>query len=193
MLIYLLRFDRCMPIIRAVESELWLAFFVLSKADDVIETKIESLLKPITDELGVEIVKIKLGNGKNPLLRVTVYRPDGVDSVVLERISRGLALQLDVEDPISGNYRLEVSTPGLDWPLTTATDFNRYKGEWLKVQFVDGHSQEGRNLGATEEDSFILQVAVSKRAEDEQLVIEMRDVSKVVRTINWKEVSRGSK
>ncbi|MDX8405096.1 MAG: ribosome assembly cofactor RimP [Mariprofundus sp.] len=158
-----------------------------------METKIETLLKPITDELGVDIIKIKLGGGQNPLLRITVDKVGGVDSDVLERISRGLALQLDVEDPIKSAFRLEVSTPGLDWPLTTVADFERYQGEWLKVLFANDASQEGRNLGPAGEKSFTLLVDGGKRGEDRQLVIEMSDVSKVVRAINWKEVSRAKK
>ncbi|EAU54554.1 ribosome maturation factor RimP [Mariprofundus ferrooxydans] len=156
-----------------------------------MESKIESLLRPIVDELGVEIIKISLGGGgHNPLLKVVVDKAGGVDSGMLERISRGLALQLDVEDLIKSAFRLEVTTPGLDWPLTTNADFERYRGEWLKVMFADGSSQEGRNLGPVSDHAFMLLVEGSKRVKDQEQVIEMADVNKVVRAINWKEVSR---
>jgi len=155
-----------------------------------LEAKIEMLLRPIVDELGVDIIKITLGGGHHPLLRVTVDKAGGVDSGVLERISRGLALQLDVEDLIKSAFRLEVSTPGLDWPLTTNGDFERYRGEWLKVMFADGDSQEGRNLGPSGNACFTLLVDGGKRGEDQTVVINISDVSKVVRAINWKEVSR---
>jgi len=158
-----------------------------------LETKIELLLKPITDELGVDIIKITIGGGHTPALRVIVDKAGGVDSGALERISRGLALQLDVEDPIKSAFRLEVSTPGLDWPLTTPADFERHCGEWLKVMFVHGESLEGRNLGPAGDDDFTLQVDGGKKNDDRQLLVKMSEVQKVIRAINWKEVSRNDK
>jgi len=177
--------------LRNVESEPRLAFFVFARRVILLEVKIESLLRPIADELGVEIIKVSLGGGgHNPLLRVVVDKAGGVDSDALERLSRGLALQLDVEDLIKSAFRLEVTTPGLDWPLTTRADFERHQGEWLKVMFTDGSSQEGRNLGPASDSSFKLLVDGVKKARDQELVVEMADINKVVRAINWKEVSR---
>lgn len=155
------------------------------------------MLQPITDELGVDILKVSLGSGQNNrLLRVIVDKSGGVDADVLARISRGLSLQLDAEDLIKGHYRLEVTSPGLDWPLTTAADFSRYADEWIKVNFTDGTSLEGRNLGpveANEELCFTLQVEGKKPADTAERQIAMHDVAKVVRAINWKEVSRSGK
>jgi len=177
--------------LRNVESELRLAFFVFVRRETILEAKIESLLRPIADELSVDIIKISLGGGgHNPLLRVIVDKAGGVDSDALERLSRGLALQLDVEDLIKSAFRLEVTTPGLDWPLTTSADFERHQGEWLKVMFTDGSSQEGRNLGPASDSSFTLLVDGVKKAKAQERVIDMADVMKVVRAINWKEVSR---
>ncbi|TLS66791.1 ribosome maturation factor RimP [Mariprofundus erugo] len=159
-----------------------------------MEEKIEALLKPITDELGVDVIKVSLGSGgHSQLLRVTVDKAGGLDSDVLTSISRALALQLDAEDPIKGVYRLEVSTPGLDWPLQTKADFDRHADEWVKVVFPDGSSQEGRNLGAVDDGSFTLLVDGGKRVGEQERVVALADVSKVIRAINWKEVSRGMK
>jgi len=161
------------------------------------EAVIESLLQPITDELGVEILNVSLGGGgRSQKLRVVVDRAGGIDSTGLERISRGLALQLDAEDLIKGAFHLEVTSPGLDWPLQNEADFRRYQGEWLKVFFMDGSSQEGRNLGPVESDQgvrFLLQIEAQKSRDHRQLVVDMDEVSKVVRAINWKEVSRKGK
>ncbi len=161
------------------------------------EAVIESLLQPITDELGVDILKVSLGSGgRSQLLRVVVDRAGGIDSNGLERISRGLALQLDAEDLIHGAFRLEVTSPGLDWPLQSEADFSRYQNEWVKVQFIDGTSQEGRNLGPVKSENgvscFILLIEARKNRDNHEAVIDMTEVSKVVRAINWKEVSRKS-
>jgi len=161
------------------------------------EAVIESLLQPIADELGVEILKISLGSGgRSQMLRVVVDRAGGIDSTGLERISRGLALQLDAEDLIKGAFHLEVTSPGLDWPLQNEADFRRHQGEWLKVFFMDGSSQEGRNLGPAESENgvfFVLQVEARKNRDNRQMMIGMDEVSKVVRAINWREVSRKGK
>jgi len=160
------------------------------------EAVIESLLQPITDELGVDILKVSLGSGgRSQLLRVVVDRAGGIDSNGLERISRGLALQLDAEDLIHGAFRLEVTSPGLDWPLQSEADFSRYQNEWVKVQFMDGTSQEGRNLGPVKSENgvrFTLLIEARKNRDNHEAVIDMTEVSKVVRAINWKEVSRKS-
>jgi len=162
-----------------------------------LEAVIESLLQPIADELGIDILKISLGSGgHSQLLRVVVDRIGGIDSDGLERISRGLALQLDAEDLIKGAFRLEVTSPGLDWPLQNEADFNRYQGEWVKVFFMDGSSQEGKNLGPAKSDNgfaFALLIEARKSRDHREAVIHMAEVSKVVRAINWKEVSRKNK
>ncbi|HXH71511.1 MAG TPA: ribosome maturation factor RimP [Mariprofundaceae bacterium] len=148
-----------------------------------MEARIRSLVEPIARELGVEVLQVNLGSGgHSQMLRVVIDKRGGVDSDTLERISRGLSLQLDAEDLIAGQYRLEISSPGLSWPLTTAADFARYEGEWVKVMFPDGDSLEGTNLGPVE-GGFRLQDA------DGEHTFAMAEVAKVTRAINWKAVS----
>jgi len=162
-----------------------------------LESVVKTLLQPITDELGVDILKISLGRGgRSQLLRVVVDRSGGIDSDGLARISRGLALQLDAEDMISGAFHLEVTSPGLDWPLQSKADFRRYLNDWVKVFFMDGTTQEGRNMGPTGSESsvcFTLRIEARKARENREFAVDMADVSKVVRAINWAEVSRKSK
>lgn len=159
-----------------------------------MESQIRTLLEPITDELGIEILKISIGGGgHSQLLKVIVDRAGGVSSDELVRVSRGLALQLDAEDLIADAYMLEVTSPGLNWPLETAADFKRYEGEWVKVSFIDRTSQEGRNLGPVEAEgdvSFRLLIEAKKAKDNHEQVVSLSEVSKVVRAINWKDVSR---
>jgi len=154
---------------------------------------------PITDELGLDVLKVSIGAGRNPLLKVVVDQAGGVGADALARVSRGLALQLDAEDLIQSAYRLEVTSPGLDWPLQTESDFGRYQGEWIKVSFLEGTSWEGRNLGpvkVADENStdvrFTLLIEAKKARDNREEVISMNEVQKVVRAINWSEVSRNS-
>jgi len=151
-----------------------------------MEDRIRALVQPIADELGVEVLKVSLGGSAKPLLKVIVDRAGGVDCEALERISRGLALQLDAADMIAAAYRLEVTSPGFDWPLQHPSDLARHRGEWVKVSLRDGTTLEGTNLGP---DADGLSVQMDDGSERKLLLDE---VAKIVRAINWKAVSRRS-
>ena len=158
-----------------------------------LEAKVVELVTPIAEELDVEVLRVRIGgSGNSRLVQVLVDRRGGVDSDTLARVSRGLALQLDVEDLISGKYRLELSSPGLEWPLQTEADFERYEGDWIKVVFKEeldlGEPIEGDNLGprhSEEGGGFMIQEEAK-----EPRHIAMADVKKVVRAVNWKRLNK---
>ncbi len=153
-----------------------------------LESKVLELLTPIADELGVDVLRVRIGGpGRNQLVQVLVDRKGGVDSDTLARVSRGLALQLDVEDLIQGKFRLELSSPGLEWPLETVADFDRYEGEWIRVTFEEGEAIEGDNLGP-DRDGFLVQERGS-----EPRYFALSEVKKIVRAVDWKRVSRTGK
>ncbi|TVQ33978.1 MAG: ribosome maturation factor RimP [Wenzhouxiangella sp.] len=106
--------------------------------------KLEALLAPVVEDLGYEYVGIEYSsNPKNRLLRLYIDQPEtgiGVDDC--ETVSREVSAVLDVEEPISGQYTLEVSSPGIERPLFTAEHFQRFIGEVAKVQMLE--PQEGR-------------------------------------------------
>jgi len=150
----------------------------------MIEDKILTLVTPIAQDYGVEVLKVSLQSGSGTgKVRVFVDAKGGIDSDVLARISRGLALQLDVEDVIAGKYMLEVTSPGLDWPLTMQQDFDRYEGDWVRVLLEDGQAREGENKG-------LRNGIMSLRTADGKVSdIDLQDTAKIVRAINWKRVS----
>jgi len=154
-----------------------------------LESKVVELVTPIAEELGVDVLQVRIGgSGNSKLVQVLVDKRGGVDADTLARVSRGLALQLDVEDLISGKYRLELSSPGLEWPLEAAADFERYEGDWIRVIFKEeldiGEPIEGDNLGS-EDDGFLIQ-----QEGKEPRHIAMSDVKKVVRAVNWKRLKK---
>lgn len=153
-----------------------------------MESRIRELVTPIAEELGVEVLRVRLGGGhRTRLVQIFVDRRGGVDSETLERISRGVSLQLDAEDLIPGAYRLEVSSPGFDWPLEAPEDFARYDGDWLKVDMAEGGAVEGYNRGL-EGETILLE-----DAEGQVLRVDRREAARVVRAINWKEVTRSKR
>jgi len=92
--------------------------------------RLTELLQPLVEDLGYEFVGLEHhSNPKNPVLTVYIDQPDGISVDDCERVSREVAALLDVEDPIPGHYSLEVSSPGLDRPLFTLEQFQRFNGE----------------------------------------------------------------
>ncbi len=103
--------------------------------------------------MGYDIVRVLLSGKQRARLQIMVERRDGagirVDDCV--SVSRTVAAILDVEDPISGSYELEVSSPGIDRPLTRLSDFARFAGYEAKIEVaipIDGRRRwAGRLLG----------------------------------------------
>lgn len=97
--------------------------------------KIQQLITPVIEALGYELVRVSFTGERQSILQIMAERPDGSMNVSdCARISREISVLLDVEDPIAGKYSLEVSSPGLDRPLTRAKDFERFAGSDAKVE-----------------------------------------------------------
>ena len=96
-------------------------------------------MKPLVEELGFELAELaSLVIGGRQVLRLYIYSADGVTLDDCARVSREVSDLLDTDDPVSGRYTLEVSSLGLDRPLTTSRDFERRLGEKVKITFDDG-------------------------------------------------------
>lgn len=106
--------------------------------------RLEVLLQPTVEAMSFSIVRILLSGQKRPRLQIMVERRDGAPMLVDDcaEVSRAVSAVLDVEDPISGAYTLEISSPGLDRPLVRLTDFDRFAGLDARVEM--NHPIEGR-------------------------------------------------
>jgi len=104
----------------------------------IAEEKVLELAGQVAGEQNVEVVEVKLsGRGKGAVLKVTIDSAEGVTLDDCERFSRSLGLRLDAEDSLEGSYNLEVSSPGLDRPLTALRDFERQKGKLVRIVTKD--------------------------------------------------------
>ena len=93
-----------------------------------------ALLGPVISAMGYELWGVEqLPDGTGSLLRVYIEHESGIRLQDCERVSKQLVGVLDVEDPVSGRYRLEISSPGLDRPLFTLDQFSRFKGACAQV------------------------------------------------------------
>ncbi len=127
--------------------------------------EVERLIAPTVADLGFEIVRVQLGGGqRRPTLQVMIERPDG--SLAIEdcvAVSHAVSALLEVEDPIDGAYELEVSSPGIDRPLTRAKDFLRWAGYEAKVELklpIEGRRRiKGRLIGLEGTDVILAEAA----------------------------------
>ena len=99
--------------------------------------QLEPIITPAVEAAGYRLVRLRLIGGKRKTLQVMAERPDGSMNVDdCARLSRALSEFLDKEDPIEGEYVLEVSSPGIDRPLTRITDFARWAGHEARIELI---------------------------------------------------------
>lgn len=125
-------------------------------------TALRAMIEPGVKALGFELVDAELSGGAGQsVLRVYIDHPRGINVDDCAKVSRQLSAILDVEDPIAGKYMLEVSSPGLDRPLVARADFERYRGETVKVKTYEsimGRRNFTGKLTAVESDRVIVDV-----------------------------------
>lgn len=114
----------------------------------MIEETALNLAGQVAEDQDVEVLEVKLlGKGRRMLMRVTIDKSGGVTLDDCERFSRGLGLLLDAEDSLYGPYNFEVSSPGLDRPLTVLKDFERHKGKLVRIITKDRIDNQNFFLG----------------------------------------------
>ena len=116
----------------------------------VLERKIKEVLLPSLEAIGFSLVRIRImGGGENRTLQLMIDRldeqPISIEDCAF--VSRNVSALLDVEDPINGAYMLEVSSPGIDRPLTKERDFERYVGFEAKLELRDVQDGQRRFRG----------------------------------------------
>lgn len=101
-----------------------------------IKHPLQDLLEPVIEGLGYELVRILTIGQKNPTLQIMIDRKDGQDINVDDcaTVSRKISEVMDEKDPIEDQYSLEVSSPGLDRPLTKVDHFKRFLGYETKIE-----------------------------------------------------------
>ena len=107
--------------------------------------KLKALIEPVVVEHGFELVRVALIEGPSLTLQVMLEDPATGQMKVDDcaRVSRKISVMLDETDPIESEYMLEVSSPGIDRPLTRLKDFDRWAGHIGKLELADGLSLNG--------------------------------------------------
>jgi ribosome maturation factor RimP len=101
----------------------------------MMQDELVQLLSPSIHDMGYELWGCEyLSQGRHSLLRIYIDKPDGIRIEDCENVSRHISALLDVEDPIPGNYSLEVSSPGIPRPLFSYWQYQRYIGQMVQVK-----------------------------------------------------------
>ncbi|WP_435103957.1 ribosome maturation factor RimP [Arhodomonas sp. AD133] len=107
------------------------------------------MLEPVITAMGYELVGLEYHpSSKRGLLRIYIDAPDGIGVDDCARVSHQVSGVLDVEDPLPGEYNLEVSSPGLERPIFKASDYDRFAGEQVRVR-VHGRLEGRRKFRGT--------------------------------------------
>lgn len=129
------------------------------------EQRIAEMIEPVIEDMGYELVRVKfMGAGRSHTLQLMIDHQDESKSITVEdceNVSNAVSALLDVEDPIENKYLLEVSSPGVDRPLTRLKDFKRYTGDEAKIELhtaLDGRRRYRGYLKGVDEDKVIITV-----------------------------------
>lgn len=131
-------------------------------AKTAIDRRLAEILTPAIEGMGFELVRVRLMGGKTKTLQVMAERPDGgIEVDDCAKISTAISALLDVEDPVEEAYTLEVSSPGIDRPLTRLKDFGTWEGYEAKLEtaeLIDGRRRFKGMLQGVEEDEVLIEI-----------------------------------
>jgi len=131
-------------------------------AKTAIDRRLAEIVQPVIEGLGFELVRIRLMGGNTKTLQIMADRPDGgIDVDDCGKISVGVSAALDVEDPIDDAYNLEVSSPGIDRPLTRLKDFEAWNGYEARIEtseMIEGRKRFKGILHGTEGDEVLIEI-----------------------------------
>ena len=131
-------------------------------AKTAMDRRLADIVSPVLEGMGFELVRIRLMGGAVRTLQIMADRPDGgIEVDDCGAISTAVSATLDVEDPIEENYILEVSSPGIDRPLTRLKDFDMWQGWEARIEtteLIDGRRRFKGTLAGIDGDEVLIEV-----------------------------------
>ncbi|WP_371224767.1 ribosome maturation factor RimP [Roseovarius sp. 2305UL8-3] len=132
-------------------------------AKAAIDRRMAEIITPVIEDMGYELVRLRLMGGETATLQIMADKPEGgIEVDDCAAISTAVSAVLDVEDPIVEAYNLEVSSPGIDRPLTRLKDFEMFEGYEAKLEtaeLIDGRKRFKGQLAGIEGDEVLINVA----------------------------------
>ena len=131
-------------------------------AKTTLDQRLAAIVSPVIEGLGFELVRLRVMSGKSRTLQIMADRPDGgIEVQDCADISTAISAVLDVEDPLEDAYTLEVSSPGIDRPLTRLKDFDVWNGYEARIEtteLIDGRRRFKGLLAGVEGDEVLIEL-----------------------------------
>ena len=145
-----------------------------------LEARVAAIVEPEIEDLGFQLVRIKISGVNGMTLQIMAERPDGTMNVAgCEEISRAISPILDIEDPIDRNYHLEISSPGIDRPLVRKSDFATWAGYIAKLetrQMINGRKRYKGQILSVDGDEITFRREAPAKDEDPEFVIPVSEI-----------------
>jgi ribosome maturation factor RimP len=147
-----------------------------------VSARVSNIAEPVIEQLGYRLVRIKVSALEGATIQIMAERPDGSMTVEdCETISRALSPVFDVNEPMEGAYRLEISSPGIDRPLVRKSDFERFAGHLVKIEMdvpFSGRKRFRGILAGVEGNHTKLKLdAATEGAEAAEVTLPIQDMS----------------
>lgn len=127
-----------------------------------LDQRIAQIVSPVIEGMGFELVRLRVMAGKTRTLQIMADRPQGgIEVEDCARISTAVSAVLDVDDPLEDAYMLEVSSPGIDRPLTRLKDFGLWEGYEARIEtaeLIDGRRRFKGVLAGVEDDEVLIEI-----------------------------------
>lgn len=141
---------------------------------------VKSFAQPLADDAGLDLVDVEVkGSGPRTLVRVKVDRKGGVGLAQCQELSRNLSRALDDSDPIDNRYQLEVSSPGVNYPLRTQRDFDRVEGRQVVLRRRDETEELKGTVVQAAESEVVLD------AEGTRTAVAYADIDSATQALPW--------
>jgi ribosome maturation factor RimP len=131
-------------------------------AKSAIDSRLAEIVAPVIEDMGFELVRLRLQGGKTHTLQIMAERPEGgIEVDECADISNAVSAVLDVEDPLNDSYVLEVGSPGIDRPLTRLKDFGTFEGYDAKIEtseLIDGQKRFRGILAGVEDQEVLINI-----------------------------------
>ena len=147
-----------------------------------LKEKLQQIVAPICNEQNLHLVEIRVrGDRRNPVFEIFAYSEQGITLGQCERLSRSIQDELDMDETFRGNYRLNVSSPGLDHPLKEDWEFKKNLGKMVRVNYEqDGQPKEVEGKLKDFSDRLLI-----LEREQETIEVDRQTVTRVKVKIQW--------
>lgn len=146
-----------------------------------LDARVAAIAEPVIEDLGFRLVRVRYSGLNGGTLQIMAERLDGTMTVEgCETVSRALSPVLDVEDPISGAYNLEISSPGIDRPLVRRSDFEFWAGHVAKVELavlLEGRKRFRGMLLGVEDETVVVKIPDAPSEQPDTVKLPIADIS----------------